>query len=554
MSNLIVAVAHGTGASVYSTDGNTFTAKSLPAHHNWTKIIYANSKFLTISEDNVSALSLDEGSSWAKGLLPNIASRYPQFDNFEKTPDFILYTYANYRRRYRRWTSVAYGDGIYVAVACNTSIYATSTDGINWTERSLPNELGGIDIVFSNNQFIVVPNVPGSLVWISSTNGITWTSHTFTLGTVYNKNIWTSIATDNISKLVVSGTHTTLNSINNASSWSIATNTSILSRINDSRQKQDGNIDYSYFTRTLVSFDSNKFILLTDGVTKFNKSNFESSVRLPNPPPTFTSDDGITWMKRNPSIPYLTCIAHGSGRNIVLANNRNYLVFAEDENIVTANTSVTSFTNGSEPDQPNSDVHHYKISCHISSNRYVSDFDPKYPYENVHDCRGTYTNIPRTRNVFQTYYIIKHPVLKIRNTLVTTARSLLAAKWTANDWEKRLFTKLNWSSIAFGANKFIAVALNSISAFMSDLGESWTQSFLPSTQSWEFIDGSAGKFIYGVIDENYPNSTIEYSIIDGTTWHGAVLPKAQDPCIVITAANTSDSVLSFDGSIFKELA
>jgi hypothetical protein len=49
------------------------------------------------------------------------------------------------------WRSVAYGNGKFVAVAYNSNKAAYSTDGINWTETTLPSSANWVDIVYGGD-------------------------------------------------------------------------------------------------------------------------------------------------------------------------------------------------------------------------------------------------------------------------------------------------------------------------------------------------------------------------------------------------------------------
>ena len=75
------------------------------------------------------------------------------------------------------WFAVAYGNGLFVAVANNTSTSgAYSADGINWTASTMSLSTSFSSIAYGNGTFVALPNsgTTGSY----STNGKTWTSMT----------------------------------------------------------------------------------------------------------------------------------------------------------------------------------------------------------------------------------------------------------------------------------------------------------------------------------------------------------------------------------------
>lgn len=77
----------------------------------------------------------------------------------------------------RKWFSVCYGGGKFVAVATiNTSIAAYSTDGINWTETTLPASTEWQSVCYGAGKFVAV--VWDGDIAAYSTDGINWTQTT----------------------------------------------------------------------------------------------------------------------------------------------------------------------------------------------------------------------------------------------------------------------------------------------------------------------------------------------------------------------------------------
>jgi hypothetical protein len=54
------------------------------------------------------------------------------------------------------WRSVTYGNGVFVAVAANSAIAATSPDGITWTQRALPSSANWQYVTYGNGVFVAV--------------------------------------------------------------------------------------------------------------------------------------------------------------------------------------------------------------------------------------------------------------------------------------------------------------------------------------------------------------------------------------------------------------
>ena len=86
------------------------------------------------------------------------------------------------------WTSVTYGNGIFVAVACgvndtfcnNTSgsRVMTSPDGINWTSRTSAANNEWWDVTYGNGLFVAVSSTGSNNRVMTSNDGITWVSRT----------------------------------------------------------------------------------------------------------------------------------------------------------------------------------------------------------------------------------------------------------------------------------------------------------------------------------------------------------------------------------------
>ena len=81
------------------------------------------------------------------------------------------------------WKSVTYGDGKYVAVTFYSDKGAYSTDGVTWTEMSMPAVDGWI-VTYGNGKYVALAS--GSTKGAYSTNGITWTEMTLPASRSWN--------------------------------------------------------------------------------------------------------------------------------------------------------------------------------------------------------------------------------------------------------------------------------------------------------------------------------------------------------------------------------
>ena len=74
------------------------------------------------------------------------------------------------------WQSVCYGNGKFVAVASNSNTAAYSTDGINWTQTTLPDSIFWYSLCYGNGKFVAVAYNSNTAAY--STDGINWTQST----------------------------------------------------------------------------------------------------------------------------------------------------------------------------------------------------------------------------------------------------------------------------------------------------------------------------------------------------------------------------------------
>jgi hypothetical protein len=71
------------------------------------------------------------------------------------------------------WTSIAWNGTVFCAVGAN-GLCATSTDGMSWTTRTMPDAIQYNCVTWSLGQFTAVASGPTNKA-AKSTNGTTWT-------------------------------------------------------------------------------------------------------------------------------------------------------------------------------------------------------------------------------------------------------------------------------------------------------------------------------------------------------------------------------------------
>ena len=143
----VIAAAAGTGT--------LWTARTGAADASWNDIAYGDGKFVAVGNNAV--MTSTDGITWT-------SRTYPQ----------IYYGLGG-----DTWTGVAYGNGIWVAVAFSNGVM-TSPDGITWTTR-VGRTYTWQKVIYANGLFVAISDFTdgGALSQVmTSPDGITWTGRT----------------------------------------------------------------------------------------------------------------------------------------------------------------------------------------------------------------------------------------------------------------------------------------------------------------------------------------------------------------------------------------
>lgn len=160
---------NGSTASAYSSDSVSWTS-GLIANGAWNDIAYGNSTFVAIAKDGKAATSPD-GIIWTLRTIP--AGEY---------------------------TSIAFGNNTFVAVSSGGTQVARSTNnGVSWTSEQLPEGADWSSVAFGKGIFVAVAQSDSSVTQTaySTNNGVTWVSGSFAGGCkslAYGNNRFVAIA------------------------------------------------------------------------------------------------------------------------------------------------------------------------------------------------------------------------------------------------------------------------------------------------------------------------------------------------------------------------
>ena len=163
------ALGSNSSAAATSTDGVTWTARTMSSSHAWNGVagIGGSQNVVTIANDvgsgsNIAAYSAD-GVSWSNATMSST----------------------------RGWQGIAYGNSIFIAISNFTVVSTSSNYGLTWTERTFPFAAAGIAYGGTSNYFVVVGGTPGQTS-AYSTDGTSWTTRTMP-----SNNYWYSVTSGN---------------------------------------------------------------------------------------------------------------------------------------------------------------------------------------------------------------------------------------------------------------------------------------------------------------------------------------------------------------------
>lgn len=186
----------GVNSLAYSTNGQTWNKITMPETGRFGRIYYIENKFVILTNDDYLYYSTNGTSNWTKKSIPITECYTLAHGNgmyvtcgssagFAYSEDGINWTKATipseYEKRY--WTSMAFGNGMFVAVSLRQShpnvLFAYSPDGINWTVQELDNAGWWEYVCFGDGKFVAVDEGNGiddvANMLAYSTDGIEWT-------------------------------------------------------------------------------------------------------------------------------------------------------------------------------------------------------------------------------------------------------------------------------------------------------------------------------------------------------------------------------------------
>jgi len=187
-----IAIASSSGLAARSSDGTNWSSLAMPASDlTWNSIAYGNGYWVVVSggTSQYAYYSSANGNGWRRSTLPtgndwiHVAYGNGIFvalapsglsgavaastDNGATWTSGIMPFGAPYS-----WTNIVYGAGKFVALASGSTQAAYSTNGTSWTACDIPGGTQWTDIAYGNGRFVAITTATASTAY--SFDGINW--------------------------------------------------------------------------------------------------------------------------------------------------------------------------------------------------------------------------------------------------------------------------------------------------------------------------------------------------------------------------------------------
>ncbi len=273
------------------------------------------------------------------------------------------------------WKSVTYGNGLFVAVAYSGvgNRVMTSPDGIVWTARTSAADNNWVSVTYGNGLFVAVAS-SGSGKVMTSPDGITWTIRTFSSNPMvcvtYANGLFMAIASNgSISAIFTSPDGITWNSL--------PTTKNLITSVTYGENLFFAVTRYGVGNRVLTTTDGLTWTSRTSAADNdwqsvtFNNGLFVAVANTGTGNRVMTSSNGINWTARTSAADNnWTSVTYGNGVFVAVASsgsgNRvmtsSYSSVADAPVITSAtygSTSIVNFTQSSNSFNPSSSNYEY---------------------------------------------------------------------------------------------------------------------------------------------------------------------------------------------------
>ena len=479
-----VAVSQtGTQRVMTSTDGVTWTGRNAAENQGWLSVTYGNGLFVAVANSGPNnVMTSPDGITWTArstneaGILTGVTYGNGLFvavgisgaNRFWSSPDGITWTPRSTSQN--NWYSVAYGKGMFVAVADYGSV-ATSADGITWTLGTAPQSNLWRSVAYGAGQFVAVA-LDGNNRVMTSPDGVTWT-----LGTSPEANQWIGVAYGEGSFVAMSYQGT-----NRVMTLSEPVPPEINLRAN-AMSILDGDVtpssaDHTHFGAVAASLARTFTIENTGGG-----------------PLTIGS---ITVSGENAS----EFVVSGAPSSVAVGASATFTVtYTPTAGVGTSRATITVNSNDSDE----------------AAYDFVIEGEKSYPASGTQWTSRAATGATVWRRVTYGNGLFV-AVGDTAGPWIMTSPD--GATWTARTPP----TGDNWSAVTWGNGRFVAVAYNSANIATSPDGITWTLRTAPSASGWGAI--TCGNGVYVAVA--FTGTQRVMRSVDGVTWtaHTPSEPKA----------------------------
>ena len=440
-----------------------------------------------------------------------------------------------------QWRSVAYGNGLFVAVAEDGSgnRVMTSPDGINWTIRTSAADNNWFSVTYGNGLFVAVANTGTGNRVMTSPDGITWTIRTSAAdnswnSVTYGNGLFVAVAKSGfVNRVMTSPDGITWTSRKSAAdnSWNSVTY---------------GN---GLFVAVATSGIGNRVMTSPDGISWTSRTsvadNYWNSVTYGNGlfvavssfNTVMTSPDGITWTSRTPAANNVwNSVTYGNGLFVAVASS------GSGNRVMTSPDGIT-WTSRSTPD----DNSWYSVT--YGNGLFVAVAIDGSGYRVATSPNGiTWTR--RASAADNNWFSVTYG----NGLFVAVARSGTGNRvMTSPDgitWTGRTSAAdNNWNSVAYGNGLFVAVAISGTGnrVMTSPNGITWTGRTSAADNQWNSVTYGNGLFvataISGVCNRVMTSGINTWTGTVSTDWNTAgnwianAVPTANDPVYISTSSN-----------------
>ncbi len=418
------------------------------------------------------------------------------------------------------WNSVTYGNGLFVAVASfGTNQVMTSPDGITWTARTATEANQWTSVTYGNGMFVAVAQSGTNRV-MTSPDGITWTPRTAAAANAwwtvtYGNGLFVAVGYSCTSCVMTSPDGITWTARTISSAWtSITYGNGLFVAVSQSGTVMTSGDGITWIPRTAP--EANQWYSVTYGNGLFVAVAYSGTNRV------MISTDGITWTAR-------TASEANQWTSVTYANNRFVAVSDNGTNrVMTAELSSPTdhgFIYGTESDLIGGDTATSSAGAFTSAGAISSNIEGLTSgvtyYYRAYATTGYGTGYGEIKS-FSTLglQVVTRPETGVTNNRARIHGEVLlqGTVGTGNlgNWTPRTAAEENsWNSVTYGNGMFVAVAGSGTNRVMtSSDGITWTPRTAAEANTWNSITYGNGRFV--AVASNGTNRVMTSP--DGITW------------------------------------